>query len=730
MKRFLLILCAGLALPGAIWSQGDLSKLDVSDLTAEVDKASAGAVAEAIRRLPAVTAEEDGGAQARLFIAACGAATEDELAQLRPIVSGMLGKNSSANYCFSAYTAAYFRTIVARAKREGTKLAMPPPDMKIPDALNGDEELRRLWVAWHTARDPYATIFDAAQAAIRAEKLPPPGPVEEILRKVLDGPKPELFREIVRQLQVEPLLVNVRENTLFPASRAMLLQTLPGKPTPETLGAAFRLYVGRLNTDNSAKPGSFREALCDLLTLAGLDWEEVFAGAMVPDNNLPALNARPPLILLDDMSTWQMLAARGSPRGVRLGLAVIRKTKMDSTRALDFITTALRASPVAPEPVTRFRDGRSLPFRAEPLAPEVRAGVIAAAGELLAPERSPAELTLVIRTLPRNLLPELLAPLQKLLHHSSYPIAQQTRALLVEAKLVDENVEITPMPPPLRVRVMIDGQPLASRRVQAVLPLSSTMQSTDADGWLKLPLQTELDLTKVRSVQIISDLTEAANANGEWEGPWFDTTVLINGQVDREFTATVETTSLEVDLDPTSEVPLSKPARLILSRAREGRRYQPIRLSLPIKDALTFQHLERATYYVEVLADGAARYQSKPIVLGKNGSIRLVRLEPGRDVRVKFESSDSITHLSRCRLFRNGEAIAVTPNSGYTGWDGLPFGKYELRLDPWPQKGAALLLGVQGIPEKGYEGITHEFELKADSPMQVDLGIFQLKAVK
>lgn len=733
MKRLLLILCAAFALAARSAAEGDPSKDEAAELVTQIEKGTPGAMAEAIKRLPSLNASDEGNTgnpQTRVFIAACGAASEAELESLRGILAGMIGKNPSANYALSSYALAYFRTLVTRAKREGTHLVLPPPKFEEPaEIAKGDPEMRRLWLAWSTARDAYNTLLETTQEANRAALTPSTEPVEETVRHVLAGPKPEFIPELVRHLQTA-FSSNSRENIVFAANRALLLQTLPGKLTSETIGASFSWVQGRLSLDTSAKPETLRETVCDLLAVAGLDWEEVFAGAMVPTGRQINIVRRAPLIF-DDMTSWQALAARGSPRGIRLGLSVIRKTKMDPTRSMEFIATALRTGEDSRVAVNaRAPNLRPLPYRTEPLSPEVRDEVLAVLHESIAPERPAAELTLALRTFPRPLLPAMAEPLKKLLHHPSHPIAVQARGLLTIAKLVDENADITPPPPPLRIRVLADDQPLANATLQLSAQTTAWQRRTDAGGWLEVALDQELEPEKLRFIRIASIVREELSAGAEWPGPWLDIHLPLNGKPGQEYTATAETTSLEVDLDPTSEVQLTKPARIMLTREMDSPWRRMPKVTLSIQDSVTFQHLQRGTYYLEVISEGAARYQSKAIALGKNGSIRLVRLEPGRNVRVKFASPDTISHINRCRLLRNGELMTLQPNSDYTGWDGLPFGSYELRMDPWPQKGALRLLGIQNIPENGYEGFTHKFELNADSPPVVDLGTFNLQPAK
>lgn len=704
----------------------DWDKIDFEQLIAELDKATPGAVAAALKRFPDTSSfGADHNLATRIFAAACRAASPEELNLLHHLLQSELQNNSTATYEFAAYTQARLRQQVAKAKSERTKITLPPPTAAAPEFIAQDPELRRTWTAWHQAIDPYYTMLDRATAANRAENAQPPAKAEETLRKVLAEPKPELIRTLVLHLGNEGVGFSQRETTQFPASQGLLWMTTQPALTPECLGAAFRLVSGRQALGAPPKPGALRETICDLLGVAGLDWEEVFAGSMLPDGAAPL--ARRLTVVVDDMSAWQALAARGSPRGVQLGLAVIRKSKLDIVRSMDFIRTALRtSSEEIPTNIDRARLTRGLPSRMEPLPPEVRDEVLNTLREFLSPERTPTELTQSLRLLPKELQTTMADPLKKLMHHPSYPIAQQARAMLVALKLVEESAEITAPPPPLRVRVMVDDAPLASARVRATTNFRTVSLSTDADGWVKVPLDQELDLAKLRKVTITSELNEVPT--NEWSGPWVEVSVPVDGKVDQEFTATATTASLEVDIDPTSEFQLSKPARIILTRNLEIPWRQQDRLNMPLQDSVTFNRLQRGTYHFEVQADGAARYQSKPVVLGKNGSIRLVRLEPGRNVRVKIQAADSVMHLGRARLFRNGEAYPMTPNNEYNGWDGLPYGKYEMRLDPWPGKLQALFLGVDGVPKNGYDGITQTFEIKADSPPTVDLGTLTLKA--
>ena len=728
MKSFwpILRLLLAAALPGLSLADPPITPPpDQPSLPAQILRETEAALREGIRQISPNASSEP--TASRLFTAACRRAPARDLDLLRDLLLSLMERKTSDQNALAAYAAARMRQAIAQAGAAVPPLKMPPPRIPLPDSVRGDDELRTAWIAWHTAIDPYDAMLDAANAANRAAPLKEPGPLDPVLRQVVADPKPDQVPLFAQQLQGAQLRLAVRDTIVFPCSRALLLITTPGRLTPESPGAALNLALPRLGPDPTQPLGETRDSVCALLGACGLDWEQVFAGGMIADG-IPVGRVRRIPAVFDDMNSWQALAARGSPHGVHLGVVIIRRGKIDNVRAMDFVRTALRTTPSAPDAQgARIANSRPLPYRLNPLPPESREEVLAVVRDFLALERPPEELAQNLRLLSPELYPLLAEPLRKLLHHPSHPIAAQTLGLLRGAKLADATTEITPPPPPLRIQVLVDGTPLPNTTLQVRMNSNAMALTSDGEGWISVSLANELDPSKLSSIILSTQNSDVTIKDGEWPGPWLELTVPVNPNSSEAIKAEAATTSLEVDLDPASNIDLKKPGKIILFRTRESSGRSAEALEFPLVDSLTFRRLQRGTFHVSVFAEGAAAYESKPIVLGKNGSIRLVRLEPGRNVRAKIDSGDSITHLFRCRLFHNGVALNIRPNDDYSGWDGLPLGKYQLKLEPWG-KGLGAAFGAAGIPENGYDGFTHEFEIKADSPPVIDLGKFTLKA--
>jgi hypothetical protein len=377
--------------------------------------------------------------------------------------------------------------------------------------------------------------------------------------------------------------------------------------------------------------------------------------------------------------------------------------------------------------------------RTAPLPPDLRNEVLAALTGYFAEDRPTRTTFTVLVIIPDTLLPELQKPLEKLLQHRSYVVARTARERLVAVKLAEPTAAITPPPPPLKFRVTMNGAPIADTNIGVYLAGTITNKS-NADGVVTIGRESLLEPEKIRSVDLSAGPTDApkpAARNADdtetvWPGPWLEVKQELKDGADREIDVPVTGASLEITFDPKSVPNPRGSAKVMLTRLPEkAARDQFVTVKTDQLDTVVFQRLQSGSYRVDVEAEGATFYQSKPIELAKTGSHRLVQLAPGRSLTARLaypDGSKSPTGAdSNLELSRNGVRIWQRDYRN-AQWTGLPMGKYHLHVPSTAERAARLPAGASrkslGVPHRGYD---RDIELTADSPFLVDLGEIKLQ---
>jgi hypothetical protein len=149
-------------------------------------------------------------------------------------------------------------------------------------------------------------------------------------------------------------------------------------------------------------------------------------------------------------------------------------------------------------------------------------------------------------------------------------------------------------------------------------------------------------------------------------------------------------------------------------------------------ESLLFQRLQVGRYRMVVRSETTVAKPLQEVHVTKLGSLKLVELEAGRAVRAQFGgawAAERITTIAK--LFRDGVQVSGTLHSRGTRWDGLPLGKYVLRIPSSTELENAVRIRALAQPP-GSKSQRHaarevEFELTPDSPAVVDLGVIELK---
>jgi hypothetical protein len=683
---------------------------------------------------------------AEVFGATCERAEPAELRDLQRIMEGLPAEAHLFKDCFGHYVVAQLRASVAKWQRERPKVSWPALAVTPPAALDeSPPEFREAWLLARTVQEPYRKLLKTAME----EK---PGPAKRKSEQ-LEGDlralvaRPEGAWRILLAHEWESACGTGMEDLYHPRNRGILLSLLAEGKIPEVLGCLFDQVA------MSGRGPAISELTRDLCTALGLDWELVTLGSLLPDADGGAEAFRDGVKLnrwRSEIDGWPLLAAFGSPRGVRCGLAAARRAWMHELEALAFLSMAAGPEP-GPNHFAPVSVGAREWKRKEALPEDVRAEIFALYAKSIDVNRPVEELCWTVRV-PRHMVLGLRAPLEKLLGHPSHPIAAEALQRLVEAKLAAVDTPIVPEPPPLKLRVMMNGEPLANASLRARGTGFDTEVRTGKDGRFAVPLRHVLEPGRLNQVEVRSELSANGAIPGldispardipeipakalkstTWREPWMEVSTPVKVGEDREYELSVTTAPLEITIDPAS--PVDPKAAITIRLLRFGG--EPyfgasIELQGQLRDTFTFERLQLQSYRLEVRAAGAAHYTSDRIDLGRAGSIRLIKLQPGRSVNGRFRLPNGEHRELRFagHLLRNSQA-AVNPGED---WDGLPLGKYRLLIPATAELNAARekqgIVGLETPPEEQHGGLNHEFELRADSPLVVDLGELHPKPV-
>jgi hypothetical protein len=698
-------------------------------------KATVAVAVERLRALlPAFSAEDprppmELAAFETLFDAACARATQEELRALGEILAGVPVDHEHFAECLDDVTTAQLRLTIERLKQQPEKLRLPPFTKPVPDEFSiYPQELRDAWIAWNRAVAPYSLI---ATTAVQAKVVASPEERDQTLQNALREPKAEGWKQLLVELtQIE------REPLMFTGSAyarrhrgGVLLALLQDGMVPEALGALCqqrRLTAPDVAPRNKGVLPDIDDLFAEFLKTLGLDWEQLLLGSLLSgemDGRAFDFRSRRRNALRD-------LGRYGSPRGLQLGLSLIREKRLDPQDAFYFLVGAARPAPAPDAPA---------PANAE-LPAEVRKAITEAIGNALGEATPPRNLRSFLSQIPNHVVPDLRAPLEALVKHPSHLIAGQARQMLASKQLIDPNTPIAAPPPPMRLHLTMDGRPLAKTQLQIyALELGSQSITTDDDGHAAIALDTLIDPSRVKSVYLSAQGPRPRSSTTEkaedvWHGPWIDANVAVEAGVNREFEAAITTVPLEIALDPRDIGALQKPATLILRRTETSNFLsRNLTVEAVTSGSYTFEGLQIDSYRLEVFADGAAHYLLPRIPLGKTGSIRLIKLQPGRAVNARILSpTGENVDLTDCTLTQDGRPVEMHFNGNSNRMEGLPFGKYHLHLPTTAQHVAEIRKRggfIRVEPKERHQGLDRDFELTADSPMVVDLGEIRLQAV-
>ena len=705
------------------------------------------------------------GMRSRLFESACARATPEELRLLGAMIpelpmAGPLWFDADVRLdeCVIAYGNAVFQHEVKKLKAKPVNLKLAPSEAAPPPHLEiWPKGLRDAWLAWRGAANALeeekemGAFGESTLGTVQTSGTP--GVRDALLFQKL-GPKPEpgLWRQLLAQEQRKGLRIKrEEESTRRARHRAILVSLLADGRLREAVGVVCNQLAREEGYPNDRARNSYATLAREFLTGVGLDWEMIFTGFLLAERTQNPGVFNPGV--LGNTEAWLILGAHGSPHGVQLGLDWIAHAKMRSEDARPFLLRAL-----GPEPQNPVTANDPRPKRTEALPAEVRAKAVALLSEFLDPGQPDGLLGRSVEDLTPALAKDFERPLKALLTHRTHVIAARALWLLRSAGLVGPEVQIAPPKALARVRLIVDGAPLANTSVtvqlkhtqQRFTTLSQQRLTTSADGELVIPQSAVSQREKVESVvlSLVPEVERLAGAPSRQpneggtqvaEGPpailskpWFAIAVPIQEENTIQEIA-IRTAELEIGLkrnpgvgaDEEMSVSLVRtgmsPDRMIRAKGKPG-------------ESVVFPRVQLGSYRMVITGNSIVLPAPQEVHVTKMGSLKLVDLQAGRNVRaaVGGASSPNARISSIAKLWRDGLELKATRHARGNGWDGLPLGKYRLRVASSTEleqlmRGRGMVGILPSNTAQRHAAREVEFELKPESPSIVDLGVIQLE---
>ncbi len=696
-----------------------------------------------------------------LFEEACYRANGEELRSLgamipdlAPGADGTPNDCERFNKCIIFYGNAAFRHEVSKLAARPAHLKLPTSTAAPPAELTiAPKTLRDAWLARAAVMEPFERLKEAAISEPAATKEMPETRADiAVLKKLGPSPPRGLWRELLWQAHREQLqpMPGDREVSRRALHFGLVLSLLADGRMDAAVGAVCSRLFDEEGYSNDPARQTYAAVTRHFLGAHGLDWEFIFLGLLLQERPVKPGEFR---VALANTEAWLMLGAFGSPRGVQAGLDWISFAKMGTEEARPFLIQALGPDPV---PSKVLVDSR--PKRAKVLPPEIRAQATPLFAGFLDPTQQLTPLHRALEDVSAWMAKDFETPLRKLLEHRSRVIAARALWLLKSAGLVAEETTLPPGPGPIRVRLMVDGVPLANTPVAVQTRGHSWRMATSAEGEVVLSTDGVLIRETIDSIQIsgnpdqlvapaarlpqaIAEILRSkpdpipeqkpANAGENPPKPWFQVTVPVNPEGKTPKEVTIETGELEVGLKGGPGIPNDTPISVFLMR--DGRVPLPS-IQLPGKpwQSVVFQNVQVGKYRLVVQGAGLAQPQFLDAHVTKRGSLKLVELAAGRTVHGTLAGgAPNLRLTSVARLTRDGVEVRTALYARGDRWDGLPLGKYRLRIPSTKElEAAAQKRGIVRPPtwqQPRHAAYEMDFDVTAESPAIVELGVIQLK---
>ena len=151
--------------------------------------------------------------------------------------------------------------------------------------------------------------------------------------------------------------------------------------------------------------------------------------------------------------------------------------------------------------------------------------------------------------------------------------------------------------------------------------------------------------------------------------------------------------------------------------------------------SVVFQGVQVGKYRLLVQGTGLAQPQWMETHVTRRGSLKLVALAPGRTVQATLAGAPPNLRITALgKLTRDGKEVNAQLYARGDRWEGLPLGKYRLRIPSTKELEAAaqqrVVLRFSTLQSPRHAGFEMDFELTDNSPATVELGVIKLEPEK
>jgi hypothetical protein len=694
-----------------------------------------------------------------VFTEACLLAqTEEDVHVLRDILSSSTLDRYSFTEPFKAFGRAYLRQKTAELKARHLKVALPEhPSMphfetQLPKEI---EETVRLSLA---AQEPYTALTKP----IPGGDVNSYAAIHEALHQVLARKPGQALQTLIEQSNLTTNAILTSGELSGDTSRSsvfygIIVSLCDHEQYAEAIGAVLSLQL-RNGIPNEGR--EFTDLVLEYLQACGVDWEPVCLGLLAnvyaslrPEHRDAAYFVLSPM--------WSNLVLRGSERGIRGALTLIRSGIVSEIAAREFLIRA--AGPYqdaddlsAPMPLVPDTDLSGSARRVQPFPAKIRQEVLATYATLLDSHRPPASVHAAILGLPTPMVAELAESLQLLLHHPSHPVAVAARDCLAEAGLASNETPITPAPPALHFLLDLPGEK-DGLQLSTEIEDQTIIMEAEAGGRFALPMDGAYEPTKIKTVHLRTLLqplngdevpsipgldlpapkgkpsAKPKDGPGRWDGPWFEIDVAVENGDQQEHLIKPALSTLRLSLVPAKGLAADSEATVALSQARDPDQSAPsASLRIRANSTATFARLQPGTYRFSVTGPGFPRI-TQSIILKDSSVDCIVRLPMNHSIRGTAVLPDgqkvSVAEVGSVERRVESPSFPAEPAlAGVDMWNLGP-GKYRLLIGATTGE---TLLGPRrkGVPPNkrlpAHQGVIHEFEITEDSPLDINLGEFSL----
>jgi hypothetical protein len=516
-----------------------------------------------------------------------------------------------------------------------------------------------------------------------------------------------------------------------PKYQALFLALLKERRFDQALAVSFWAVGGR--TFRMPFMEDYSEWQRRFIRLCGLDWEELYAGALLELG--PYSNADYP----------RKLAQHGTEKAARfLALMAGVPTVSDQTAYLRALGAFLGPS----EPLMQTNKDGSITVTSPwwsgefkrvstaPIPANLQTEVLKVLDDKLRPGVSTEVAAVVCQVLCEARRPECKPALRRALELPYPKVREQAWATL--RALGEQVPEPAPLGP-VAFRFLVDGQPARHLEVDYELRMSGGRATTSSR-----PLSSEGIIRLDREYFVdpqypITNIVFAAKMLKSLDQPWFE--IQTPPPTNLEAVTSLNLRFTPVTLTFTHAQPEERfrsQSALISLRAQRHKSYGVYFdgisdfIVVPYSSNMVFSALQPGRYEIQARIPGAALWQSGPFEVGLQPVPLEAKLEPGADVRCEIIPPGKTTpdRSAQVQILRDAKPVESWL---YFDWRtnlfrSLPMGKYVLRVPSSSEQRQQSRDPHEIVPKvRGHQAEEVPFTIDAQSPRLIDLGSIRLR---